>query len=181
MIKFDIAVLPGDGIGPEIMEACISVLDKVQDKIGGYNLSFKYIEAGATNYKITGTDISEADFKFCGEADAMLLGAMGLPDVLFDDGTEIAPHLKIRDEYQLYAGVRPVKAYPNTPIALADDRAKRIDFVILRESTEGLFASRGKGQVINDQIAYDTMEITRETTEKLFDFAFNLQYFFLLR
>ncbi len=174
MIKKEIAVLPGDGIGPEIMESCISVLDKVQAKIGGYSLSFNHINAGANNYKNTGTDISEDDFRFCGEADAMLFGAMGLPDVLFDDGTEIAPHLRIRDEYQLYAGVRPVKAYPNTPIVLADDRAKKIDFVILRESTEGLFASRGRGQVKDDQVAHDTLEITRETTEKLFDFAFNL-------
>ena len=58
---------------------------------------------------------------------------MGLPNVFFEDGTEIAPHLKIRDEYGLYAGVRPVKAYPNTPIMLTDNRARNIDFVILRQ------------------------------------------------
>ena len=174
MQKFDIAVLPGDGIGKEIMDACLKLLDKVQLKVGGYALRYYLIDAGANFYVRTGVDISDADFQICGEVDAILFGAMGLPDVFFEDGTEVAPHLKIRDKYGLYAGVRPVKAYPNTPIMLSDKRAKDIDFVILRESTEGMFASRGKGEILNDAIARDTMEITRGTSEKLFDFAFEL-------
>lgn len=174
MKEVNVAVLPGDGIGKEIMAACLKILDKVQSKVGGYSLNYKTIDAGAEFYVRTGIDITDSDFRACGEADAILFGAMGLPDVFFKDGTEIAPHLKIRDTYGLYAGVRPVKAYPNTPIMLADERAKNIDFVILRESTEGMFASRGKGEVINDSVARDTMEITRATSEKLFDFAFQL-------
>tara|TARA_A100001015_G_scaffold319278_1_gene441687 strand:- start:3915 stop:5003 length:1089 start_codon:yes stop_codon:yes gene_type:complete len=174
MKEFNLAVLPGDGIGKEIMDACLKLLDQVQLKVGGYVLQYHLIDAGADFYLRTGIDITDADFKACGEADAILFGAMGLPNVFFDDGTEIAPHLRIRDEYGLYAGVRPVKAYPNTPIMLADKRARNIDFVILRESTEGLFASRGKGEIFNDTIARDTMEITRGTSEKLFDFAFEL-------
>ena len=174
MDEINIAVLPGDGIGKEIMEACLRVLLKVQYKIGGYSLNYNRIDAGAEYYIKTGVDITESDFMACGEADAILFGAMGLPDVFFDDGTEIAPHLRIRETYGLYAGVRPVKAFPNTPIMLSDRRAKNIDFVILRESTEGMFASRGKGEIIDDSIAHDTMEITRATSERLFDFAFNL-------
>ncbi|MDG2474239.1 MAG: isocitrate/isopropylmalate family dehydrogenase [Paracoccaceae bacterium] len=174
MKEINVAVLPGDGIGKEIMDACLKLLDKVQLKVGGYTLQYYIIDAGADFYLRTGIDITDSDFKACGEADAILFGAMGLPDVFFEDGTEIAPHLRIREEYGLFAGVRPVKAFPNTPIMLADKRARNIDFVILRESTEGMFASRGKGEIINDAIARDTMEITRETSEKLFDFAFNL-------
>jgi len=174
MQSYEIAVMPGDGIGQEIMTGCLAVLDKVQGKIGGYALVHNHIRAGAAFYRETGTGITDEDFRAAGEADAILFGAMGLPDVRYEDGTEIAPHLALRDEYGLFAGVRPVKAYPNTPVSLADARAKDIDFIVLRESTEGLFASRGKGEVIDDRVARDTMEITRATSEKLFDFAFQL-------
>ena len=78
------------------------------------------------------------------------MGAIGLPDVRHADGTEIAPHLRIRDELGLYAGVRPIKAYPNSPRRLSDERAANIDLIILRESTEGLFFTHGRGEVIDD-------------------------------
>ena len=66
------------------------------------------------------------------------MGAMGWPAIRYPDGTEISPHLKLRDAFGLYAGVRPVKAFPNTPRRLLDYRASHIDLVVLRESTEGL-------------------------------------------
>ena len=174
MKELNIALLPGDGIGKEIVYSCLRVLKKIQERSGRFFLNFEEIDAGAEYYRKHGIEIAESDFVKCGEADAMLLGAMGLPDVHFPDGTEIAPHLKLRDKFGLFAGVRPVKSYPNTPQPLADKRARQIDFVILRESTEGLFASRGKGKVTNDTVAEDTLVITRETSEKLFDFAFRL-------
>jgi 3-isopropylmalate dehydrogenase len=99
---------------------------------------------------------------------------MGLPEVRYADGTEIAPHLEMRREFGLYAGVRPVRCFANTRTPLADPLAAEIDLVILRESTEGLFASHGKGVVERDQVARDTLVITRPTCERLFDFAFNL-------
>jgi 3-isopropylmalate dehydrogenase len=119
-------------------------------------------------------DISDEAFEKAREADAILLGAMGLPEVRFPDGTEIAPHLRMREEFDLFAGVRPVKAYPNVPVPLADPRAGKIDFVIVRECTEGLFASRGKGEVFEDREARDTLVITRSNCERLFDFSFHL-------
>jgi 3-isopropylmalate dehydrogenase len=79
--------------------------------------------------------------------------------------------------FQLYAGVRPVKAYPNAPRRLADPRAAEIDLVVLRESTEGLFysaATHGRIEVIGDQEVRDILRITRPVTEKLHDFAFRL-------
>ena len=169
-----IAVLPGDGIGNEIMDACISVLEKLEQKIGGFKLTLEHLQAGAKYYLETGEDISEESFEKARQADAILLGAMGLPDVRLPDGTEIAPHLTMRIEYDLFAGVRPVKAYPNVPSPLADPRAKDLDIVILRECTEGLFASRGKGEVIEDREARDTMVITRSNCERFFDYGFNL-------
>ena len=174
MKELTIALLPGDGIGKEIVSSCLKVLNRVQDKVGNFYINFDEVHAGAEYYQRSGREIDESDIMRCGEADAMLLGAMGLPDINFPDGTEIAPHLKLRDKFGLFAGVRPVKSYPNTPQPLVDSRARLIDFVILRESTEGLFASRGKGKVTNDTAAEDTLVITRDTCEKLFDFAFRL-------
>jgi 3-isopropylmalate dehydrogenase len=172
--RFHIAVFPGDGIGHEIMGACVQVLNALEKRIGGFELIKESLPGGAEFYRETGTDISDEAFQKAEDADAILLGAMGLPYVRFPDGTEIAPHLKMRTEFGLYAGVRPVKTYPNCPGPLADPRAARIDLVILRESTEGLFASRGKGIVVADREARDTMVITRPTCERLFDFAFRL-------
>lgn len=87
------------------------------------------------------------------------------------------PHLRLRERLQLYAGVRPIKAYPNAPRRLADERAAHIDLVILRESTEGLFYSAAvhhRSQIIGDHEVRETLRITRSTTEKLHDFAFRL-------
>ncbi len=171
---FRIAVLPGDGIGKEVMSACEEVLDTIQQKVGGFKLDLEYIDAGAEYFLEQGVDITEEAMGKVKQADAILLGAMGLQDVRLPNGTEIAPHLKIRTELGLFAGVRPVKAYPNTPQRLADARSQEIDFVVLRESTEGLFAEREKGVILEDREARDTLVITRQTCENLFDFAFKL-------
>lgn len=132
------------------------------------------MDGGAEYYRRTGKDLEDDGIETARSADAILFGAMGLPDVRFPDGTEIAPHLTMRAEFGLFAGVRPVRRYPNTPSPLGSPEAENIDLVILRESTEGLFASRGKGTVENDEVAKDTMVITRATCENLFDFALNL-------
>jgi 3-isopropylmalate dehydrogenase len=168
-----IVVLPGDGIGIEVMEAAFAVLDRLQAR-HGFKLAIERHDGGAAYYRETGRDLPEGTFRACREADAILFGAMGLPDVRFPDGTEIAPHLDMRREFGLFAGVRPVRRLPNTPSPLGDPRAEGIDLVVLRESTEGLFASRGKGIVEDDREARDTMVITRPVCERLFDFAFKL-------
>jgi 3-isopropylmalate dehydrogenase len=66
-----------------------------------------------------------------GAADAIFPGAIGLPEIRHKDGTKILPHLRLRDRYQLYAGVQPVKAYPNAPMPLASPSASKIDLVIM--------------------------------------------------
>jgi len=165
--------MPGDGIGIEVMEAATAVLQAVEKR---HNLGFHLINTpgGAHHYKDTGTPMPESSFETAEKADAILFGAMGWPDIRFPDGTEIAPQLDLRFRLELFAGVRPIRAIPGVPLALASPRASEIDFVILRESTEGLFASRGKGTVENDRIARETMVITRDTTERLSHFAFRL-------
>lgn len=175
--NFKIAVIKGDGIGIDVTDATLAILNEVQNLVGGFTLEFNYINAGAGYYEKTGQDIQEDGEVQAGEADAMLLGAIGLPRIRYEDGTEISPHLRLRDRYQLYAGIRPIRAYPNGPQRLSNPNAKDINMVILRESTEGLFytaAVHDRCPVENNDEVQDIMRVTRNTTEKLHDFAFKL-------
>lgn len=169
--SLNIAVMPGDGIGVEVMDATLGVLEKLTRR-HGLGLAKETLQAGAFAYRDTGTALSDETFRCAEAADAILFGAMGWPGIRYPDGTEIAPQLDIRFRLGLYAGVRPIRAIPGVPLALADPRAAKIDLVILRESTEGLFWARGRGEVIEDREARDTMVITRATTERLSRFAF---------
>lgn len=169
---FHIAVLAGDGIGPEVMAPAIEVLRKIEQKSG---LSFRFTEApaGANNYLATGKSMPDSTIKLCEEADAILLGACGLPSVRYPDNTEIAPQIELRFIFDLYAGVRPARLIPGVPSPIVGADQRGIDLVVIRESTEGLFASMGKG-VVTHEDARETMVITRKTSERLFDFSFRL-------
>ena len=170
---YNIAVLPGDGIGREVIDATLPLLDKLQH---GASFAFRFAThpAGALHYQATGDALPEATLAAARDADAILFGAMGWPEIRYPDGTEIAPQLDLRVELELYAGVRPARAIPGIRLPLADPRAREIDLVVVRESTEGLFASRGKGTIENDDEARDTMIITRRGSERVHDFAFRL-------
>ncbi|WP_375690017.1 isocitrate/isopropylmalate dehydrogenase family protein [Pseudooceanicola sp. LIPI14-2-Ac024] len=170
--RFDIAVFDGDGIGPEIMRPTISLLRQMALD-GGYELTFHHLPAGAAHYAETGKSLPCASLDAARRADAILLSAMGLPSVRYPDGTEISPQIELRKALSLFAGVRPVRLVPGqrSPLALPADR--EVDFVLIRESTEGLFHSQGAGEVTETE-ARETLLITRETSEKLFRFAFGL-------
>ncbi|MCV6591394.1 MAG: isocitrate/isopropylmalate family dehydrogenase [Silicimonas sp.] len=171
-----VAVIRGDGIGVEVTEAALAVVEAAMSRVGLPPFIYDEIHAGAGYFAETGQDIEPGGEARAGEADAIFLGAIGLPSIRHADGTEISPHLRLRDRFGLYAGVRPVKAYPNAPQRLADPRAAGIDMVILRESTEGLFysaAAHGRSDIREGEVR-DTLRITRETSEKLFHFGFRL-------
>ena len=172
--RFQIAVLPGDGIGLEVMAPTVEILRAAQSKIGGFDLDFSEHECGAGLYAKSGDALPPEVVDAAGAADAVLLGAMGLPDVRYPDGREITPQIDLREIFGLYGGVRPAKALKGVPPVLADPRAGDIDFVLIRESTEGLFVGRKKAERIGDEVARDVMEITRATSEKLFHFSFKL-------
>ena len=172
--EFSVAVMPGDGIGIEVMDACLHVLDRLQRRVGGFRLRGETLEAGAGAYRRTGRAMTDEVMKAAGAADAILLGAMGLPDVRLPDGRELAPQLDLRVGLGLFAGVRPIRLLPGLPSPLADPRAAALDLVIIRESTEGLFAERTEGTIENDEVARDALVITRKTSERLFDFALGL-------
>lgn len=170
---FEIAVFEGDGIGPEIIEPTVKILRTLSDAAPGYTLDFTSAPAGAAHYAETGESLPAASLETARRADAILLSAMGLPDVRYEDGTEISPQIELRKALTLFAGVRPVtvRANQTSPLALPD--GKEIDFVLIRESTEGLFYSQGCGEVTQDE-ARETLVITRDISEKLFRFAFDM-------
>ncbi|MFY0615571.1 MAG: isocitrate/isopropylmalate dehydrogenase family protein [Hyphomicrobiaceae bacterium] len=175
--KYSIAVIKGDGIGVDVTDATFAVVAAARDRVGGFQLELNDLLAGAGYYKETGKDVAPDTEARAGEADAIFLGAIGLPSVRHADGTEISPHLRLRDMFGLYAGVRPIKAYPNAPQRLADPRGAEIDLIVLRESTEGLFYSaavHNRCPVDTDDEVQDILRITRPTTERLHDFAFKL-------
>ena len=165
-------MLPGEGVGLEVTAAALQVLDAVERRFG-IALRQERIEGGALYYRDHGVTLEPGGMRRAGAADAMLFGAMGWPAIRFPDGREITPQIEIRAEFGLYAGVRPIRAIPGVPVALADPRAARIDLVILRESTEGMFARLDKGVVTAEQ-ASDTLVITRSVTERLTRFACDL-------
>src|SRR5947208_8434508 len=115
----------------------------------------------------------ESTARLCREADAILLGACGLPEVRYPDGTEIMPQVELRFIFDLYAGVRPARLIHGVPCPIVGGAERGIDLILIRESTEGLFFSMGKG-IVSHEDARETLVITRKTSERLFDFSFRL-------
>ena len=110
MNNFFIATVPGDGIGKDIIKSATNLVDVSSDIVGGFKCHWEMIEAGAEYYSKNGIDVEPKGEDRINEADGIFLGAIGLPSVRYEDGTEICPHLRFREMFSLYAGVRPVKA-----------------------------------------------------------------------
>ncbi len=172
--SLQIAVFPGDGIGVEVMSECIRLLNFLCERDHRLSLVFEHLEAGAGLYSRTGTALPDSALDRAAKADAILFGAMGLPHIRYADGREVAPQLDLREELNLYAGVRPVRTIPGLKPVLTDERTAKIDFVLIRELTEGLFARRLEGTIEGDRMACDVLEVTRSAVEKVSDFAFRL-------
>ncbi len=150
--KYQIAVIPGDGIGSEVMEATISVLDEL-------NLDFDYVygEAGDDCNEKHGTPLPKETLDIVRDSDACLFGAAGetAADVI----------VKIRQEMKMFANLRPVKSYPNTNALF-----ENVDFMIVRENTEGLYIADKEEETEEGAIAKRI--ITREAEERIIDYAF---------
>jgi 3-isopropylmalate dehydrogenase len=170
MSHYKIAQLGGDGIGSEVLTEAVRVLEATQ--CDGLRFSFEPAEVGAALYRRTGEDLPRETVDLCRAVDAILFGAAGLPDIRQADGTELTPQLSLRMMLDLYAGMRPVKLYPGVPSPLRVPPDGRIDYVIFRENTEGLFASLGGGSKVGEELAVDTLVITRKGTERVVRRAF---------
>jgi isocitrate/isopropylmalate dehydrogenase len=173
MTTYRVVVIPGDGIGPEIVDAAVSVLRAIEKLVGGFSLDLEYHDAGAVTYVETGTNMSPETLAACREADAVLKGPVGLPDVRLPDGTEAGLLGGVlRTGLDTYANVRPIRLLPGIQAATRFSPGE-IDYVIVRENTEGLYASRGRG-VANAWAASDVLFMTRPGVERVCRFAFDL-------
>lgn len=170
--SFDIAVLPGDGIGVEVTAEAVRVLQALEHRLKGVKFAFHEYSVGAGEYLARGNPLPAEALNACAKADAVLLGAMGLPNVRWPDGKEMTPQLDLREKFQLYCGLRPIRLYHVRDTPLKCCSGDPIDFVIIRESTEGLFSARlsktdsAKGEVC------DVMRITRTGAERVCRAAF---------
>lgn len=176
MNTYNIALVPGDGIGNEVLKEGVKVIRAAEKVIGGFSFNMEHYDAGAECFKKTGTPMPKATFKACKEADAIFWGSTGLPGVVYPDGTEVAAGagLRMRFDLDLYANIRPIKLYPNVPPRLVGKKDVKIDYILIRENIEGLYASYGKGVIIHDMMAVDFMSITRPETERVTKLAFEL-------
>lgn len=171
---FDIAVLPGDGIGKDVMLEAIRVLRRYEASLAGASFQLGEHEAGATAYLQTGSALPHETFNACRESDAILLGAMGLPDVRLPDGKELTPQIDLRERLDLYSGLRPTYLYHQSDSPLRGYQPEEIDFILVRENTEGLFSARDS-KVSQDALEVrDIMRITRKGSKKVLRSAFEL-------
>ena len=172
MNTYDIVTIDGDGIGPEVCQSTIRVLREAC----GDRLRFTAHEGGAGHYAKTGQVLPPETYEACRSSHAILHGAAGLPGVTYPDGTEVGNdlHLQLRFRLDLYANVRPIRLYRGVRPPLAGFEPGRIDYVIVRENTEGLYASRGGGLNLRGEVVTDTLVMTRKGVERVARFCFEL-------
>jgi 3-isopropylmalate dehydrogenase len=170
--NFELAILPGDGIGPEVTSEAVRVIKAVAEKLDGISFTFTTQSVGAGEYLASGDPLPEVAFDICRRADAVLLGAMGMPSVRWPDGREMTPQIDLRERLDLYNGLRPIYLYAAEDSPLKKYQSGEIDFVIVRENTEGLFAARTDPQEQTREEARDIMLITRKGSLRIFRAAF---------
>ncbi len=177
-MAFDILLLPGDGIGLEVTEAAVQVLDRIAAR-GGHTFHYARELIGGCSIDRHGTALSDDVLARAQAADAVLLGAVGGPK--WDDPlAPVRPEqgiLALRRGLGVYTNIRPVKAYP----ALADaspvkpERLRGVDLVVLRELTGGLYFGEKRREVVNGrEQATDTLVYNEDEVRRIADFAFRL-------
>ncbi len=169
---YEIAVIPGDGTGPEVVAEGIKVLKAVSG-LSNFNLTFTKYNLGGENYKATGETLSDSTVESLRKMDAIYLGAIGHPDVkpgILEKGIL----LKLRFSLDQYINLRPVKLYEGVDCPLKSKGPEDIDFVVIRENTEGLYAGAGgclkKGTP--DEVAIQESINTRKGVERCIRYAF---------
>jgi len=164
MVKiYNIAVLMGDGIGPEVTEATVKVLDAVQ-KVSTFKLNYIYGEAGAHCIPEHGTNLPEETVEMIKKTDACLKGPMTTPE---EPGAPVSVAVTLRRMFNLYANVRPCKSFPSIESLKPD-----IDLVVVRENTEGLYS--GQEALIAPGVSVAFRIITTEASTRVAEYAFKL-------
>jgi 3-isopropylmalate dehydrogenase len=172
MKSYNIALIPGDGTGPEVIHEGLKVLEAVSGRFG-IGLNFEHYDFGGGRYLRTGETLPDGALEELKKFDAIYLGAIGHPDVkpgILERGIL----LRLRFELDQYINLRPVKLYPGVDCPIKGKKPEDIDFVVVRENTEGLYA--GAGGVLKkgtpDEVATQESINTRKGVERCVRFAF---------
>ena len=174
-MKLDIAVLPGDGIGPEISAAGVAVMDAVAARFG-HAFRYRHAHCGAEAIDLMGDPFPEETYEACRAADAVLFSAVGHPKYDLDPAAPVRPEqglLAMRRRLGLYANIRPVQVFPQLArlSPLKEEKVRGADFVCIRELTGGMyFGEKHEGA----DVAWDTNRYTRPEVERILRVAFQM-------
>jgi 3-isopropylmalate dehydrogenase len=170
-----VTLLPGDGIGPEVMQAAVKIMNHVAER---FNVSLELTERpiGGVSIEEFGIPLSEDTIQTCYHSDAVLLGAVGGPqwEELDHHLKPEAGLLKIRKSLQLFANIRPAKIYPSflDASSLKNDVLAGTDFIVLRELTGGIYFGEPRG--INEEQGWNTMVYNKEEVMRIARMAFEI-------
>ncbi len=174
--KYNIAVIPGDGIGTEVMPEALKVLEVVSNKYG-INLQLDHFDFSSYEYYSKHGQMMPDDWKNqIGSHDALFFGAVGWPEKIPDHISLWGSLLKFRREFDQYINLRPVKLMPGVPSPLANKKPGDINFYIIRENTEGEYSSIG-GKMFPDtdrEIVMQETVMSRVGVDRVLKFAFEL-------
>lgn len=175
-MKLNIAVLPGDGIGPEIVEQALKVTKAVCTRFG-HELHYEHALVGACAIDETGDPYPDATHALCMRSDAVLFGAIGSPKYDNNPASAVRPEqglLAMRKKLGLYANIRPVTTFPSLvhKSPLRADLVEGADFMCIRELTGGLYFGRPQGRSEDGNVAYDTCVYSREEIERIVRLAY---------
>lgn len=175
MASYRIAAIPGDGIGIEVIEAGIEVLKALANRDGGFSLNFDHFDWGSDLYRRTGKMMPENGLEPISGFDALYFGAVGAPDVP-DHVTLWGLRLAICQSFDQYANVRPTRILPGIESPLRGVGADRLDWVIVRENSEGEYAGQGgrSHRGLPSEVATEVAIFTRTGVERIMRFAFAL-------
>jgi len=173
-IMYKIGVMPGDGTGPEVVDEGLKVLNAVS-KMCNFTYELENFDFGGDRYLKTGETLPDAGVEDMRKKDAIFLGAIGHPDVkpgILEKGIL----LKARFALDQYINLRPVKLFPGVETPLKDKEPEHIDYVVVRENTEGLYAGTGGSLKIDtpDEVAIQTSVNTRKGVERCLRYAFEV-------
>jgi len=176
-MKINIAVLPGDGIGPEIVAQALEVTKAISKKFG-HELMYQNALVGACAIDETGNPYPDETHELCMQSDAVLFGAIGSPKYDNDPSAKVRPEqglLAMRKKLGLYANIRPVTTFPSLlhQSPLRADLIDGADFMCIRELTGGIYFGRPQGRSEDGTTAYDTCVYTVEEIERIVRLAYS--------
>ncbi|MDR2806088.1 MAG: 3-isopropylmalate dehydrogenase, partial [Dysgonamonadaceae bacterium] len=176
-MKLKIAVLPGDGIGPEIVAQALAITKVVCQKFG-HTLNYREALVGACAIDATGDPYPSETHALCMESDAVLFGAIGSPKYDNDPSAKVRPEqglLAMRKKLGLYANIRPITTFPSLlyKSPLRADLVEGADFMCIRELTGGIYFGRPQGRSEDGSTAYDTCVYSVEEIERIVRIAYS--------